>query len=822
MESVLKKSPDTDEAMHFRPSKENLHEETVSVPENKVKDAESTASFSDPNPIVSAEGLTKDPEIMPEEDSTVTATTEHLQAENENQEDDNDDRLIIADGGEDDAGEASKEASVDLVVADSLPEDQGLAGIIVSDVQSLGNEQIQENTEIPPDPLGFDSPLELGPAKTQNPKPVEGHAKEQNQTGDFQCAFCLKRLVSIESLKFHAINCDRIKTLEPLRKCRLCNAKMAESRSLMHEVTCSNSAGERPLNFTNMPMNCPKCNIEVANFNKLRYHLAMDCLKTLILLTKKSLELSSNSGQIEQIQKSFAKTESSSKKRPLPPPAPSTLLKPSKKIKTEPETDHEVETPVTENDSGSKKKVVKVTPTTQMRCIFCSQQMMWPNMKLHPLTCPAIRRLEPLRSCSSCPKIGPESFIYKHEITSHSKGSISCMNCNKTFPNMDELTGHFVSCLLVPKKALKKILAHHFKSSENKENDGKDNKNKPVKISLTKEEPPETRTRSRSRSQSRSSSVVGNGNAHASPGNTIYCLYCRSRLGKKSLADHAICCPEIGRLEPLRSCLYCHQSFPESKALVHEATTCPRKPAKLKTLIKCNYCATIVKDVRNLKSHLTKCLPTLTRLTKATLDNHKKTVDKTTTPDKTKKVHKAVHDDIVDVETVEADPVAASPPLDQDLKMVIGKPFSLAAEENKKKNSVKCPFCLKGFADKKSLMSHPVRCLNIKIYEPKHVCRHCSTSLPVSLCGLHEIVCEANPNGIPLTANNVLNTDIRCPSANCKHIATMTMMPAHMAYCLNVLQSILNNAIENDSLSWNEPISTNFIDKAGLTTWLKP
>ena len=129
---------------------------------------------------------------------------------------------------------------------------------------------------------------------------------------------------------------------------------------------------------------------------------------------------------------------------------------------------------------------------------------------------------------------------------------------------------------------------------------------------------------------------------------------------------------------------------------------------------------------------------------------------------------------------------------------------------------VNCPFCEMSFKSLADLKLHPVYCVNMKTYEPRASCRHCKAVHPVSLGGLHELICDENPNGIPLTKANIAkDIEIKCP--NCKTISSMSAMPNHLSTCLDMLQSILNNALANSSFRWNQPPIEDFIYLSGLS-----
>ncbi len=131
-----------------------------------------------------------------------------------------------------------------------------------------------------------------------------------------------------------------------------------------------------------------------------------------------------------------------------------------------------------------------------------------------------------------------------------------------------------------------------------------------------------------------------------------------------------------------------------------------------------------------------------------------------------------------------------------------------------------CPFCFEEQPDSQSLREHPVYCSVMKTFEPKSTCAHCSLDLPVSLTGLHELVCSQSRWKIPMTRNNLNNVEILCPS--CGKIGKANAMPRHLSLCLETLQTLMKNALKNQVKSKvNLPVYEDFIAKAGLDYWLK-
>ena len=96
-------------------------------------------------------------------------------------------------------------------------------------------------------------------------------------------------------------------------------------------------------------------------------------------------------------------------------------------------------------------------------------------------------------------------------------------------------------------------------------------------------------------------------------------------------------------------------------------------------------------------------------------------------------------------------------------------------------------------------------------------------SLPISLCGLHEIVCSKNKWRMPITVDNLKTADVLCPE--CKVAMKAKDIPKHLGMCLQLLAAIMNNAMnsvaERPKINWCQPIDQDFIGLAGLDYWLK-
>ncbi len=103
------------------------------------------------------------------------------------------------------------------------------------------------------------------------------------------CIYCHRSFKNEMRIKIHAINCEEISKLEPMRRCEFCYSFHPESRSLLHEVRCKQNPNRIKPNSNNENVTCPKCKLTFSNYEKLRYHLGVKCLETLIQLSAKSI-----------------------------------------------------------------------------------------------------------------------------------------------------------------------------------------------------------------------------------------------------------------------------------------------------------------------------------------------------------------------------------------------------------------------------------------------------------------------------------------------------------------------------------------------------
>ncbi len=389
--------------------------------------------------------------------------------------------------------------------------------------------------------------------------------------------------------------------------------------------------------------------------------------------------------------------------------------------------------------------------------------------------------------------------------------------------------------------------------------------------SFSAETPPSTKdSRSRSKNRKKSKSKV---TIEITDDAIVKCVFCsESFSGKQSLINHAAFCTTIRGLEPQMKCQKCFKELPASINFVYET----RCKSNLPTALNPNHCQCPVCLIRvlhkDLHIHLANCLEHLkiaTQLSReAGLDksmnkfvatilfnvrvgNSAKVKEQlqtknlgakrkqpptpsgqqqqttllkavTVTPKNTRKPRETQHSRAGTTPSVQLknrdQQIATTSPGQLSHQASLVKKQKLDQPPASVKGSADCPFCLQSFNDLDSLKEHPVRCAHMKCFEPKQKCRHCAILLPTSLTGLHQMVCSQNQDRIHTTRHN-LKTVIFCPS--CRVPKFVKHMPKHLAKCMKHLQSIMENALTNPTLSGNGPLDVDYIKTSGLDSWLK-
>ncbi len=675
-----------------------------------------------------------------------------------------------------------------------------------------------------------------------------------------QCVHC-SNFIQHDSLAIHAAFCGEIQKKEMKRECSHCELVQRTSQSLVHEATCSKNMKRTP-----GKIRCGNCQeFETRSIIDLRSHLATTCLDFLLKCAKENMD----NCQLTKTKKRLSQTPKRPRGRPKKRKLSDVNLDDNSSsvdpVPKKSRIDQSVTAPMVEPQPKKRAKSPEVgkdydivTLLEKLRCTFCSSSVSPEELKQHILTgCFAIKRLEPQRSCSKCNMQMREAASLFHEAKCRQKGAggpLKCYNCNNfsTMSSMKSLRSHFVQCLPFSRMCFKKIINEAFKTKSQEQE--KEQHQKP-KISKTTSSPgPVSAKRD-------------------------HCHLCKNRVPSKiTLEVHLLFCDEVKKKEEKRKCPYCKFSMTLSQSYVHEVC-CPRNPTGSdyrngRKPTTCPKCKNPDKKFKfgsdDLYHHLaTDCLTHLKQFhlhTPASSESNESDI-----PDLTAEPEVETHDD--DIDNAEPDwedkpllelqarkkPKIKKPHVtffkddesktitnidgmdtsrvEEDLVLNSTDNDTIADRTNQVKiparvkkpvhqsvtvnvnGIVKCPFCLSEFQSLVRLKEeHPVFCKGIKKFEPEKTCQHCKDRFPVSISGLHVLICKANPSRMPLTADNLQHCDIHCPE--CQLIGKAKLIPVHLAKCLTILQKIMENALECNSLAWHQQSPTDYIGKAGLTYWL--
>ena len=727
----------------------------------------------------------------------------------------------------------------------------------------LENQGIKTNFE--PKIVAYSNQMPITLAeKTQAAAPKQGWIC-------YLCGINFKNRLDI--LTVHGLSCWKIQERESNRQCRHCDKVMLESKCLIHEVCCTKNPDRKEFRSTTTgnidnPINCPKCSKPQRNFTDFRHHLACECLPVLKNAFQKSKQLSmfhggGNRGEVfEENGDTVNDNANKSSSKDVTKLAKGRGEESKKMITVD------LKTSTVFDIDG--KVVFKLKPTDMVTCFYCKKAYGWNALRLHTVGCLEVQKRLPIRECKYCLRSLPESKWGTHvaicfknphrvstaHISSEKAPRASCPNCKESTKNYDNLRRHLsFGCLKSVKAATVRSMIWSrldlglqgyvlTEPEPSKNPDGG-----------TLSEPPI--------SKMAESALL----ARIAPDEIVKCIFCTKTYSRNILRKHGIACSEIEKLEPLRDCRYCRLSLPMSKSCLHQAT-CDLNPGKIQPkgktgLFPCPKCGkSISSGYEYLRCHLAfTCLEPIKSLTRASLKYHLKQSQGIDIDNQTQPQSKANSNTKTSVprrvaggceETISnnADRELPPPKKKQRLQeepevsdngdggspeLAIGATYSvdelnalMSEVENidtpvkdDKAEDIPCPYCLTPFESKDDIKEHAVFCPNMKMYEPKGLCRFCKTSLPVSLRGLHEIVCSESPAGLPVTSSNLDHTDLRCPNRKCARVMKMKDLPSHMSSCLVVLSTIMSNALENSSFVWNETIEQDFVETAGLTEWLK-
>ena len=138
-------------------------------------------------------------------------------------------------------------------------------------------------------------------------------------------------------------------------------------------------------------------------------------------------------------------------------------------------------------------------------------------------------------------------------------------------------------------------------------------------------------------------------------------------------------------------------------------------------------------------------------------------------------------------------------------------------------NNPPCPYCMKAMKGEADLYEHPIYCNIMKTFELKQPCQFCRLHLPLSIRGMHEMICVSNKWSIPNTDNNHVAADVKCPE--CKQIVKAEFLPRHLCKCLRSLRKMIKAELEKPNTAWpywrKPAFVPDYLSMAGLSGWVK-
>ncbi len=657
----------------------------------------------------------------------------------------------------------------------------------------------------------------IKPKKSKNPKPngdaiqevSDGAVKEKKTT---TCRLCSKKIRS--TFVQHLSKCPATKTVEKERKCKFCRRKQPESQSLMHEVSCRWNPNRVSKKSGLGQTQCPKCKAKFNSLQSLKLHLSYTCLD--ILKDAKVSKVGNNK------EKSKSGNEKEKEKSDLDA------------IKEKLINSHLAAAGNKTSSSSGRGAIYK--------CVYCpgaNSGLSKKKLYKHAMNCDGIPLLELKRKCPFCNKSMAFSKSYVHEVTCYINPfrvaknkkdqenldrAFRCPRCSKaSFRKMSQFKNHLaLKCLEHLKKMTRKSIRDGLLKS-------------PASPKKTPAPP--------------------GGSDEAGGGGRMDHVQCNHCFGyvlakRQAIECHLIrSCKAFQDLEPTRACGMgddCLYTGPESRCYLHESLHCrfnmcrPVLDKYQQGKIRCTRCRTTVYSVGTLKHHLAKhCLDNLKESLKNSIEHllaapRTLALNMDATDDWQPDPGELTNVNDNDNQGQEEPDVLARNVLEQneggDVKtepepeMVIQESYSQQQQQQQQQPiavvepAFKCPFCHKDFTTEEDLRRHPVVCKGIKFLEPKKGCRHCSLALPVSLCGLHEMVCLQNPWRMPLMAGNLDTSDIFCPE--CKTVQKASKLPDHLSSCLEIMSKTLTHALSYPGYSWYQDIYVDYISRAGLDFWL--
>ncbi len=603
-----------------------------------------------------------------------------------------------------------------------------------------------------------------------------------------KCIFCSMTLQR-NALRRHFLCCTKKEDNEPNRKCSNCGKEQKLIQSFVHEAACK--GGE--------VFECPNCNNFTSKIKVGLHSHIVHCLDVTKEWFKLSLELSKSDKSLEPTKDSNTVQGSHVKKM--------------------------------------KKRTKSLGASNDRKCAGCSTTIPSGSVRYHVFNCKPIIEKSPWRECGKCDLSLPIGQSWLHESKCQNNGendedtTFKCFKCNNyANKSRGNLQSHLASCIEFLSAFSSKTMFSHT-------------------------------------ADSKTGSVNHQKRRHTFSGlkKTIaQCSVCSKELDRYRVAQHTFYCSKINELAPKRKCGKCGKTNSIAKSFLHEAK-CGHQGGKFKCLNCDDYETPYVSA---LAIHLAKCLDYLRKHHRTTLSQRHSSADAASEPEPEQnssplkikinskrrkrkrmtwhhnesgppKVAKMTtlfqndqeHDQAVTIknELIEApvNVVLAEEIPDQsssassESDLVIGDAFSVSDQANMDDNNLACPFCDKSFQSAEDLKAeHPVYCNGMKRFEPEEACQHCGLSLPVSLAGLHSLICPSNPFKLPITKDNLEHCDIHCPE--CKAVCKAKLLPTHLTTCMKLLPSIMTNATENPKYKWKQPPgSPDYIEIAGLGYWLK-
>ncbi len=244
-----------------------------------------------------------------------------------------------------------------------------------------------------------------------------------------RCVYCNKTFAELHSLKTHAAGCHIINSLEKKLACEFCQEEMAESRCLIHELSCSRNPdrldGDTYSSRKKSTILCKKCG-ETCNYDYYSKHLS-SCLPELLEFTHKSF-LACGYKCVDDNMDTYDVID-------------------GKILNLDPADI------ILDKDSGSDEEAEN---DTKVNCPFCDKFFATrEGLEQHPVFCKSMKIYEPEKVCQKCSLELPVSLHGLHEMQC-GRGSINVdklftveLNCPECSEEMvaSDLPKHLSQCL---------------------------------------------------------------------------------------------------------------------------------------------------------------------------------------------------------------------------------------------------------------------------------------------------------------------------------------------------------------------------------------